>query len=307
MHKIKKLIFKLFGLSIDLQMSDILKLFPTKDFKLSKLANNKHQLIFNNDLGYHRPNYSPIFYYQNKRWQVEVDGITFQTKSNPCFELISELRGYTLLDNVGNDDIVIDVGASTGLIGCYFAKKIGNSGKVIALEPDVRFRTILETHIKYNNLDNIKVIRKGLYNKCTKISFDLLDMGASRIESDPDNQNKAESKEIETIDICTLVNYLNLDTSKIKLIKMDIEGTEVDIVEDIALFIEKNINTVACIASYHKINGIPAYKIIEDKCRNSDKIFTKTVYPYHPSTFIINNLNSAGINKLQEIPQYLEV
>lgn len=154
-----KVLLKKFPLILKLKneydIQRILRIFKNKDFELIKIdyKRNQYQLFFSNKFGYAKQDYSPLFFYDSKAkyWVIEIEniGILF-SKNNPCFSLINELRGYILLDNVKANDIVIDVGASDGLMSLYFAKKVSCSGKVFAIEPDPRWHKTIESNLKKN-------------------------------------------------------------------------------------------------------------------------------------------------------------
>jgi len=275
----------------------IAAIFTEKDFIVEKRG-GKYKIIFNNRFGYRKAGYSPVFYYKRLRryFAVSLEGLTIFTKQNPCFSLINELRGYTLLNSIKKGNTIIDAGASDGFISCYFAKKVGKSGKVIALEPDPAFRKRLYKNIRLNKLKNIAVVPKALFNKNGKIAFDLQSSGASKI-------SKNGFLKVETITLGSLIKDFKLNKKKIKLIKLDIEGGELDVIDDLVSFIADNQQTAACIASYHKVKGQPTYKEIEEKCKKNKKIFAKTIYPYHTTTFILNK-NSNFVGKLESLPSY---
>lgn len=76
--------------------------------------------------------------------------------------------------------------------------------------------------------------------------------------------------------------------------------------DSLIYFVEKNVETIVCIASYHECDGMPSYRTIEEKCKNRSEIFVKTIYPYHTTTFIVNSKNYA-VKKLMELPSYGEM
>jgi FkbM family methyltransferase len=59
-------------------------------------------------------------------------------------------------------DAFYDVGAHIGLYTIFLAKKVGNTGKVIAFEPDETVAFNLEKSIAYNKLENVVLIKKAL-------------------------------------------------------------------------------------------------------------------------------------------------
>ena len=76
--------------------------------------------------------------------------------------------------------------------------------------------------------------------------------------------------------------------------------------EELVSFIKKNINTTVCFASYHTRDGLPTYKIIEDRYKNLSDIIVKTVYPYHTTTYVVNRKSTVA-KKLINLPSYEEM
>lgn len=55
-------------------------------------------------------------------------------------------------------DLVIDVGANIGYYSVIFARQVGISGSVIAIEPDAKNFELLNLNIKHNKIHNIQLI-----------------------------------------------------------------------------------------------------------------------------------------------------
>jgi FkbM family methyltransferase len=278
------------------QIKKVVNIFQKKDFEI-KEKNNIYYLSFNNALNCMKSGYSPSFFYNIKQkfWSVNFNDINVFAKTNPCFELINEIRGYTLLENIDKDDIVVDVGCSSGFISCYFAKKVGENGKIISLEFEPEAIKTFKQNITKNCLDNIILVEKALFVNNDGVSIELVDFGGSKI---CDNGN---NKTVASTTLNNLFNELDIDKTRVKLIKMDIEGAEVDIIDDILGFIENEPQCIAVIASYHKKDNDFSYKIIEEKAKASNKLYVRTVYPYHTTTYIINKQNNL-MQKLESYP-----
>ena len=61
-------------------------------------------------------------------------------------------------------DIVGDVGAHHGYVTLCAARRVGPSGQVHAFEPSARNRALLERHVRWNRLSNVKVHPYALSN-----------------------------------------------------------------------------------------------------------------------------------------------
>lgn len=126
-------------------------------------------------------------------------------------------------DNLEEDDCIIDVGAHIGILTLVFGKNCPE-GKVFAFEPDEDNRTLLEDNIELNNLDNIEVREKALSNFEGKESFSHFDdnAGMSKIDEEGDL----------SVETTTLSQFLEDEGIKhVDLIKMDIEGAELEAIK----------------------------------------------------------------------------
>ncbi|MFN0049483.1 MAG: FkbM family methyltransferase [Cytophagales bacterium] len=255
-------------------------LFPKTDFKVVRNGNS-YKISFDNSLGYYKNNYEPEFSYSfwTNHFTVRINEVLIQTLINPCCELLCEWRGYTLLKTPQKGDNVIDAGAATGFISLLFAKYVG-TGRVYALEPDKRMYRILIHNIKINQIRNIVAINKGLYSETGSFSFDNDTLSLKRISGENSNM-------IETIDMQTLIDSYKIDILKLSLIKLDIEGAEVDIAEDLANIILKNPHAMAAIASYHPYEASDTGKKIHDIItQNFKSLEVVQEFLTHPTTFI---------------------
>lgn len=275
-----------------LAVARYVKIFSVPDFVITKTGLSRYRLNFTDKFGYVPKGYQSEFRYDptNLTWEVKIGKIALLSATNPIFQLINELRGYLLLNNLKSGDIVIDVGASDGFITNYFAKKVGSKGRVIALEPDTTLQWIEKSK-------NIVVIPACLAKQSGQTIFSFDTFGASHIDS--------KGVTVTAISFNDLIQ--SYPKAKITYIKLDIEGAEIDIIDDLLAFTAKNLRVVIAIASYHKVNGEETWKTIEAKARAHPEVFAKTVYPYHATTYLLNPKNRVLIQKLKSLPSFQEI
>jgi FkbM family methyltransferase len=133
-------------------------------------------------------------------------------------------------------DCVIDCGANIGEMTNLFQS---NGATVIAFEPNKHAFKILEERFKSNF--RVKTINKGvagikssgirklfLHEEAEKNQV-IYSTGSSILE-DKNNVNKDTFVEAEFVDLC---NFLKFFPKKIKLLKIDIEGAEVELLNDL--------------------------------------------------------------------------
>lgn len=168
----------------------------------------------------------------------------------------------------GNDECVIDGGAYIGDTVQEFMSYCKTNNlrykSVYSFEPDPNNFIRLEKAIK--NLANVHCWNKGLWSKRTTLKFKsskkINDLGASISIDDGDIF-------VDTISIDQLFK-----NKKISLIKMDIEGAEVEALLGAKYTIEKNIPKLA-ICIYHKKNDIFEIPILINKLNSNYKIYLR--------------------------------
>ena len=187
---------------------------------------------------------------------------------------LSPIKGYTLCYNLKPGDVVVDVGAFTGDYTIFAARKVGQTGKVIAFEPDKKSREILARNISHEKLDNVIISPKGLWHENTRLRFESNQGVKSTVFSD-----NAESY----IDVASLDDELKkLGIKKIDVIKMDIEGSEIKAIEGAQQTLKQK--PVLIIASYHIVDGKKTADYFE-KYLPKLGYEVKSVFPTHLTTF----------------------
>jgi len=166
---------------------------------------------------------------------------------------------------------IIDIGAHIGLYTLKAARLVGLHGKVIAIEPNPENYEILKLNMKINSLSNILPIRIAISNKNTikKLYIPKYSANASfnrnYIESIGNSIEK--TIEVRTMKLSDLIEKLKL--SHIDLIKIDVEGEELNIVKEL---IESDIirNIDKLIIEVHKniINQMEITNLLEGQGYN---------------------------------------
>lgn len=185
---------------------------------------------------------------------VNIKGTRLRMYEDRVFDtklLAKEISGYNSYYNLKKGDIVIDAGAYSGLFTIYAAKKVGSTGKVIAYEPDPYNWVILNKNIELNNLKNVEVVKKGLFDKVDSLPFDVQSVGSNIVSIDHAFHNR---KTINHINVAPLDEEIKrLGLKKVNFIKMDIEGAEIEAMKGATQTLKhKSINLA--IASYHVVN-----------------------------------------------------
>ncbi len=187
----------------------------------------------------------------------------------------TELPGYIAKRKLQKGDYVLDLGAFHGAFTIYASKKVGMSGRVYAFEPEKGNLNILMENLKLNNCKNVKVIKKGVWNKKAFLHFSGTGLGGKI--------DKTGEEVIEVTDLDSELKRMKINPKRISFIKMDIEGAEIEALNGMRDLLKIG-NPFLAIASYHQRDGEQTYKKIE-KILKDLGYNVKTGYPKHLTTW----------------------
>lgn len=135
------------------------------------------------------------------------------------FKLLTEGREINIVSNfIKKDSLVIDVGANIGVHTKVFLSYIGEKGKVIAVEPELKNAEILQSRFsKELKSGHLVLIEKAVTNMSGDyfLHIDSCNPGGHKIASD--------GIPVKGITIDQIVQQANMPPS---LIKIDVEGYE---------------------------------------------------------------------------------
>lgn len=123
---------------------------------------------------------------------------------------------------------VVDVGANEGLYTLFAARRVGPSGRVIAVEPSSRERAILDGNLARNQIRNVAVVPSALADKPGTAELKIAPMQhgghntLGQFVYDDDTAVACESVTVETLD--ALAARLKLEG--VDVLKVDVEGAE---------------------------------------------------------------------------------
>ncbi|ACF14964.1 methyltransferase FkbM family [Chloroherpeton thalassium ATCC 35110] len=137
---------------------------------------------------------------------------------------------------------IIDAGANIGL-GVIFFKSIYPNAKIIAFEPDEKVFEILNYNIEAFGLQDVHLVKKGLWDQETILKFYSEGADAGRIAIEEDKGDIIE------IPVISLRPYLN---QEVDLLKIDIEGAEYVVLKECEDLL-KNVKNI--FIEYHSFIG----------------------------------------------------
>jgi len=131
-----------------------------------------------------------------------------------------------LYQEINEGDVCIDLGSNIGFTTLFMSERVGESGKVYAIEPDPWNVNMLKENIKRNNFDNnTKVYEIAVTDEKKEIEFWQSDK--SNLSSVQKTKYSTKSLKVKGHSLETFLegkDYPNF-------IKMDIEGHEVKVFE----------------------------------------------------------------------------
>lgn len=134
----------------------------------------------------------------------------------------------TLLGLIRQDDMVVDIGANMGYTALRSAQ-IASKGAVIGFEPSSHNYAKCMRNISLNNFSNIKIENAALGRQPAKLFMtteNIHNRGMNSVQSPESKGGK------EPVNILTLDDWVHRNaTAKIDLIKMDVEGYEMEVLE----------------------------------------------------------------------------
>ena len=170
-------------------------------------------------------------------FQIPALGLRYTVKADTIFSWhLAKYRAFEsdntnfLTQNLGYESggLFVDVGANFGWFTCLFSRIAGAGGKVVAFEPAKDNLALLRTNLRNNNLKNVEVIENAVGAEPGKAPLHLAPATNPGMHSFVAMPHTQPSEEEQTVDITTLDIALRLHPGKIRLLKIDIEGYEID-------------------------------------------------------------------------------
>jgi FkbM family methyltransferase len=136
---------------------------------------------------------------------------------------------------VTNADVALDVGANIGVVSLWLAKR---SNTVYSFEPDLNNIEFLKRNIELNDATNIHIVDKAVSNKSGKYCF---------YTREAFGHHGLQRKHVTKICKTDLLNTITLDefctlhnVSEVSVLKIDIEGSELNALEGFKNYLEQN-------------------------------------------------------------------
>ena len=156
----------------------------------------------------------------------------FNLQYNNSHDLAAIIESYVLnvyrIQKIKKGSIVVDVGAGIGEFTVIASKRVGNEGRVIAIEPSPEDFKTLQYNVRENKCSNVIPINSAVSNKKEKLSLTF----------------KEKNFESEADTLHNIIQKLRVPVNSIHYMKMDIEGAERFVIPS-SIDIIKNIDYLA--------------------------------------------------------------
>ena len=153
-------------------------------------------------------------------------------------------------------DIFVEGGSFWGRYIWKASKNVGPKGRVIAVEPSPENIKILKVLIKAENLENVTLVEKALWNGPRRdLLFVQGNSASHQLKSLPSAQTGGPLPEYSNyveVELDTIDNILtDLGIKYVDLLSADIEGSELEMLKGCEKYLsEKRIRNIA-VAVYH--------------------------------------------------------
>ena len=220
-------------------------------------------------------------YYVDSVEPIHVDGMTLVDMSGPRYH---RLRGfadipflfpsqtepygttaeYLNFANLKEGDIVLDIGAYAGVTSIIFAQLVGPSGHVYAFEADgLNYecaRENIQMAARVMGIENITLLRKAVWSHGSGVLFSNEGtMGSSAVAIT--GGERGLNQVVESVRLQDFFAESRL--SRADFVKMDIEGSEVEVLGASASFL--NRMKARLIVEPHVVKG----EVCTEECRRT--------------------------------------
>lgn len=223
---------------------------------------------------------SVIDYSGEKLFRIKNSEDTFYFHS--ICEPLEVTNLYLEYSKAAEGDVIFDIGAFSGTQTVYWSRMVGPTGKVVCFEPDKKSYSILCKNLNHHNCKNVTALEIGVYDRDGELSFSGGgEMGAKIIENGSGNSIKVNK--LETI-------FKQMGLEKLDFIKMDIEGSEIEVLKSSKEFLQK-YKPSFIIEPHYKNGKLNKDEIISifDTIGYKTEVIRQGVFDYQPLIYAYKN------------------
>jgi FkbM family methyltransferase len=126
-----------------------------------------------------------------------------------------------------NNPLIIDCGANVGTSVLFF-KELYPSSRITAFEADPKIFTYLKENLSKNSISDVNLVNKAVWIENSVLKFESEGADGASLIVDAEYENVIEVESIR------LKDFVSEIRERIDMLKIDIEGAEVQVLADIA-------------------------------------------------------------------------
>lgn len=190
-------------------------------------------------------------------------------------------------------DVVLDIGSNIGTHSLAFSQFVGSEGVVYSFEPVRLLYYMLCGNVALNNIENITCYQKVVGNVSGVVSVPEIDLVfgdnfAATVLQNYRNMNGNLCSDLSRTQEVSAIKIDELNLEKCNLIKVDVEGMEVDVIRGALKTIVKHQPWL------YLENDPYCFDVIA--CNNLIYDLGYTVYQHEPYHFQLDNFNCCSDN-----------
>ncbi len=188
-----------------------------------------------------------------KKEVITLELIGMRISSYGYFNLLHQLKeiflmGEYQISTTKKSPVIIDCGANIGLSILYFKRKYPNS-KIIAFEPNPSVFNILRLNLEQNHIQGVELYNYCLSDSEGEIEFFVNENLGTMVGSVLEERGGNKKLKVKAV---RLSSYI---TEEVDLVKMDIEGAEINVLDDLKRNGKLNSVNTYLIEFHHNIPG----------------------------------------------------
>lgn len=150
-------------------------------------------------------------------------------------------------------DTALDIGANLGLMSFKMLECVGETGRVIAFEPQSRMAGYIRQSIAHNRVGNLYLNQMGLADKAATLRLSIPDHNAGAASFATNRGSRTEEVPVTTLDEFAQTHALG----RVRLIKVDVEGFEPRVFSGARTFLTTSPPEVIVFEENRKTGGMP--------------------------------------------------
>jgi len=124
---------------------------------------------------------------------------------------------------------VIEVGANLGYYLAILEDGVSEEPNIIAFEPDPRNFNLLQENIERIGLENVESFQYAIGDREDTVSLEISDKVNTHRVIDDEQNTESEVIEVQQKSIDKLLPDLDIDPNSINVVRMDLEGYEINV------------------------------------------------------------------------------